>query len=91
MKVQKFSLSDANLIKSPGQEGDIYVGNLVDETNGGPVTIGYVKYGPGQTLTETMAVDDGRAPFGFNARRNRHRRARRHRLHAKGPRCYDHH
>ena len=58
MKVQKFSLSDANLIKSPGQEGDIYVGNLVDETNGGPVTIGYGKYGPGQTLTETMAVDD---------------------------------
>ncbi len=58
MIVQKFSLSDANLIKSPGQDADIYVGNLVDETNGGPVTIGYGKYAPGQTLTEKMAVDD---------------------------------
>ncbi len=58
MRVQKFSLSDAKLVKSPGQEGDIYVGNVVDETNGGPVTIGYVKYAPDQALTETMAVDD---------------------------------
>ncbi len=41
MKVQKFSISDAKLVKSPGQDADIYVGNLVDERNGGPVSIGY--------------------------------------------------
>ncbi|WP_105416505.1 cupin domain-containing protein [Neorhizobium sp. T25_27] len=58
MKVQKFSFADAKLVKSPGQDAEIYVGNLVDEKNGGPVTIGYGRYAPGQSLTETMAVDD---------------------------------
>ncbi|MFK3691788.1 cupin domain-containing protein [Agrobacterium tumefaciens] len=58
MKVQKFSVSDAKLAKSPGQDAEIYVGNLVDENHGGPVTIGYGRYAPGQSLTETMAVHD---------------------------------
>lgn len=58
MKVQKFSLSDARLERSPGQDADIFVGNLVDERHGGPVTIGYGRYGPNQSLTETMGVHD---------------------------------
>ena len=58
MKVRKFGLSDAELVKSPGQDADIYVGNLVDERHGGPVTIGYGRYAPNQSLTETMAVHD---------------------------------
>ena len=58
MKVRKFSLSDAQLVKSPGQDADISVGNLIDERHGGPVTIGYGRYAPGQSLTETMAVHD---------------------------------
>lgn len=58
MKVQKFSLADANLVQSPGQKGDIFVGNLVDQRQGGPVTIGYGRYAPHQELSETMAVDD---------------------------------
>ena len=58
MKVQKFSLTDAKLVKSPGQDADIFVGNLIDERHGGPVTIGYGRYAPGQSLTETMAVHD---------------------------------
>jgi ethanolamine utilization protein EutQ (cupin superfamily) len=58
MSVQKFGVADADLVRSPGQDGDIFVGNLVDERNGGPVTVGYGRYGPNQTLTETMAVDD---------------------------------
>ena len=58
MKVQKFSLSDAELVKSPGQDADIFVGNLIDEKDGGPVTIGYGRYAPDQSLTETMAVHD---------------------------------
>jgi ethanolamine utilization protein EutQ (cupin superfamily) len=58
MKVRKFSLSDAELVKSPGQDADIFVGNLVDKKHGGPVTIGYGRYAPGQSLTETMSVHD---------------------------------
>lgn len=58
MKVQKFSVSDAKMVKSPGQDAEIYVANLVDERDGGPVTIGYGRYAPDQSLTETMEVDD---------------------------------
>lgn len=58
MKVQKFNIADASLTRSPGQEADIFVGNLVDEQHGGPVTIGYGRYAPDQSLAETMAVDD---------------------------------
>lgn len=58
MKVRKFALSDAALERSPGQDGDVFVGNLVDQRHGSPITIGYGRYGPDQTLTETMAVDD---------------------------------
>ena len=58
MKVRKFNVADANLVRSPGQDGEIFVGNLVDEKDGGPITIGYGRYGPGQSLRETMAVDD---------------------------------
>jgi ethanolamine utilization protein EutQ (cupin superfamily) len=47
-----------DLTKSPGQDADIFVGNLVDERHGGPITVGYGRYAPNQTLTETMAVDD---------------------------------
>lgn len=58
MRMQKFTIADASLEPSPGQEADIRVGNLVDERHGGPITIGYGRYAPGQSLTETMAVDD---------------------------------
>jgi len=58
MKVQKFSLSDTKLVKSPGQDADIFVRNLVDEWHEGSVTIRYGRYAPDQSLTETMAVHD---------------------------------
>lgn len=58
MKVRKFAVSDVALEKSPGQDAEIFVGNLVDERHGGPITIGYGRYDAGQSLTETMAVDD---------------------------------
>ncbi len=58
MDVCKFSIADAHLERSPGQSADIFVGNLVDERHGGPVTIGYGRYGSDQVLVETMAVDD---------------------------------
>ncbi|AJC78350.1 ethanolamine utilization EutQ-like protein [Rhizobium etli bv. phaseoli str. IE4803] len=56
--MQRFTIADAALEPSPGQEADIRVGNLVDERHGGPITIGYGRYAAGQSLTETMAVDD---------------------------------
>jgi ethanolamine utilization protein EutQ (cupin superfamily) len=58
MKVRKFALADAKLERSPEQDADIFAGNLVDEKDGGAITIGYGRYGPDQELTETMAVDD---------------------------------
>lgn len=58
MKVRKFGLGDASLERSPGQQGDIYAGNVIDQRHGGPITIGYGRYGPNQRLEETMAVDD---------------------------------
>jgi ethanolamine utilization protein EutQ (cupin superfamily) len=58
MQVSKFAIIDASLERSPGQQADVFVGNLIDERHGGPITIGYGRYGPGQTLAETMAVDD---------------------------------
>jgi ethanolamine utilization protein EutQ (cupin superfamily) len=58
MKVQKFTITDASLERSPGQDADVFVGNLVDQRHGAPITIGYGRYGPDQTLEETIAVDD---------------------------------
>jgi ethanolamine utilization protein EutQ (cupin superfamily) len=58
MKVRRFSIDDATLERSPGQEADISVGNLVDERHGGAITVGYGRYAPDQSLSETMAVDD---------------------------------
>jgi ethanolamine utilization protein EutQ (cupin superfamily) len=58
MKVRKLSIGDAMMERSPGQPGEIYTGDLVDAGDGGPVTIGYGRWGPDQTLSETMAVHD---------------------------------
>lgn len=58
MKVQKFSIADAAMERSPGQDADVFAGNLVDERHGGPVTIGYGRYAPDQSLSEAMAVHD---------------------------------
>lgn len=56
--VQKFSLEDAEFERSPGQQADIFAANLVDQRHGGPVTVGYGKYGPNQELGETLSVTD---------------------------------
>jgi ethanolamine utilization protein EutQ (cupin superfamily) len=56
MKVAKFSLADAALERSPGQDADVFAGNVVDQRHRGPITIGYGRYGPNQTLDEIMAV-----------------------------------
>lgn len=58
MKVRKFAISDASLERSPGQDGDILVGNVVDQRHGGPITIGFGRYAPNQSLEEKLVVDD---------------------------------
>lgn len=58
MPVHKFALADAQLERSPGQDADIFAGNVLDHRHGGPVTIGFGRYGPSQALEETMAVHD---------------------------------
>lgn len=58
MIVQKFSVADASFERSPGQDGDIFAANLVDERHGGPITVGYGRYAPHQSLEVTLAVDD---------------------------------
>lgn len=58
MKVRSFTIDDARFERSPGQDGGVFTANLVDERHGAPVTIGYGRYDPNESLTETMAVDD---------------------------------
>lgn len=58
MKVHKFAIADAAFERSPGQDGEVYAGNVIDQRQGGPVTIGYGRYGPGESIDEVIAVDD---------------------------------
>lgn len=56
--VKRFTVADAAFERSPGQDGEVFAANMVDQRHGGPITIGYGRYGPDQELAETMAVDD---------------------------------
>jgi ethanolamine utilization protein EutQ (cupin superfamily) len=58
MKVRKFAMSDASFERSPGQDGNVFAGNVVDQRHGGPITVGFGRYGPNEVLDETLAVDD---------------------------------
>ncbi len=58
MTVRKFAIADAQFEPSPGQDAKIYAGNVLDERHGGPVTIGFGRYEPNQTLEIAIAVHD---------------------------------
>lgn len=58
MKVTKFTMADAAFERSPGQDGDIFAANLVDERNGGPMTVGYGRYDSGAKLEADIVVHD---------------------------------
>jgi ethanolamine utilization protein EutQ (cupin superfamily) len=58
MTVRKFSIADASFERSPGQDGEVFAGNLIDQRHGGPITLGYGRYGPHQSIDETLAVHD---------------------------------
>ena len=58
MKVHKFAASDASFERSPGQDANVFAGNLIDQRHGGPITIGYGRYDPDQSIDEEIVVDD---------------------------------
>lgn len=58
MTVRKFSVEDAAFERSPGQDRDVFAGDVVNARDGAPITIGFGRYGPDQSLEEEIAVDD---------------------------------
>lgn len=58
MQVRKITIADARFERSPGQDGDVWAGNVVDQRDGGPITIGYGRYGAGESIVEEILVDD---------------------------------
>lgn len=58
MNVRKFAVPDTSFERSPGQDGDVFAGNVVDQRDGAPITIGFGRYGPDQSIEETLAIDD---------------------------------
>jgi ethanolamine utilization protein EutQ (cupin superfamily) len=56
--VRKFAVADASFERSPGQDAEIFAANMVDQRHGGPITVGYGRYAPNQSLAEKLAVDD---------------------------------
>ena len=58
MAVRKFAVSDASFERSPGQAGGVFAGNVIDQRHGGPITIGFGRYEPNQSIDEKIAVDD---------------------------------
>jgi ethanolamine utilization protein EutQ (cupin superfamily) len=58
MIVRKFAIADASFERSPGQDGEVFAGNVIDQRHGGPITIGFGRYGPNERIQETLAVDD---------------------------------
>jgi ethanolamine utilization protein EutQ (cupin superfamily) len=58
MTVRKFAMTDASFERSPGQDGEVFAGNVIDQRHGGPITIGFGRYGPNQSIDEKLAVHD---------------------------------
>ena len=58
MRVQTFTPADATFERSPGYDADVEDGNIVDQRHGGPITIGYGRYGPDQSIDVDLQVDD---------------------------------
>jgi ethanolamine utilization protein EutQ (cupin superfamily) len=50
MQVRKISTADVTFERTPGQDADVFTANVVDQRHGGPVTIGYGRYAPDQSI-----------------------------------------
>jgi ethanolamine utilization protein EutQ (cupin superfamily) len=58
MIVRKFAIANASFERSPGQDGNVFAANMIDQRHGGPITIGFGRYGSNQSIEERLAVDD---------------------------------
>jgi ethanolamine utilization protein EutQ (cupin superfamily) len=58
MNVCKIAIADASFELAPGQDGKIFTGNVIDQRHGGPITIGFGRYEPDQSIDVTLTVDD---------------------------------
>lgn len=58
MAVRKITIADAAFARTPGQGVDVFQGNVIDQRHGGPVTIGYGRYGANESIDEDIKVDD---------------------------------
>jgi ethanolamine utilization protein EutQ (cupin superfamily) len=58
MTVRKFAIADASFERTPDYEGEVFVGNMIDQRDGAPITIGFGRYGPDETLETKILVDD---------------------------------
>ena len=56
--MRKFAIADASFERSPGEDGEVFAGNVIDQRHGSPITIGFGRYGPDQSIDVTLAVDD---------------------------------
>ncbi len=54
MAVRKFAVTDASFERSPGQDGDVFAANVIDQRDGAPISIGFGRYlltaGPGEVV-----------------------------------------
>lgn len=58
MIVRKFAIADASFERSPGEDAEVYAANVIDQRHGGPITIGFGRYAPNQSIDVTLVVDD---------------------------------
>jgi hypothetical protein len=65
MAVRKFAVTDASFERSPGQDGDVFAANVIDQRDGAPISIGFGRYGPDQHLQEKIAVHGPSGGAGF--------------------------
>jgi hypothetical protein len=54
MTIHTFAFADAPLKRSPGQEGDIFAGNVLDQRHGGPVIMTYSASWPSTEIRGSM-------------------------------------
>ena len=45
MEVRKFTVADAMFERSPGQDADVFAGNVVDQRDCTAITIGFIRAG----------------------------------------------
>jgi ethanolamine utilization protein EutQ (cupin superfamily) len=45
MAVRKFAVTDVSFERSPGQHGDVFAANVIDQRDGAPISIGFGRSG----------------------------------------------